>query len=138
VWVWLWERRPADKTQDKLPDYVPLLPLVKAKAPVIDANKGYFVAELKPGAFMVTEGAYESIFVNTGKDVVLSTPRLRSPASRRGGEGKNERADCVFARPLSKRPRGYAINVGIVVWRKFSTDMGTRPVRFVTVGAIIA
>jgi glyoxylase-like metal-dependent hydrolase (beta-lactamase superfamily II) len=59
------------QTTESLPDYVPLLPQVKAKAPVIDPNKGYFVAELKPGVFMVTEGAYESVFVTTGKGVVL-------------------------------------------------------------------
>jgi glyoxylase-like metal-dependent hydrolase (beta-lactamase superfamily II) len=59
------------QTTDTLPDYVPLLPQVKAKAPSIDPNKGYFVAELKPGVFMVTEGAYESVFVTTGKGVVL-------------------------------------------------------------------
>jgi glyoxylase-like metal-dependent hydrolase (beta-lactamase superfamily II) len=59
------------QTTDSLPDYVPLLPQVKAKAPVIDPNKGYFVVELKPGVFMVTEGAYESVFVTTGKGVVL-------------------------------------------------------------------
>jgi glyoxylase-like metal-dependent hydrolase (beta-lactamase superfamily II) len=59
------------QTTETLPDYVPLLPQVKAKAPVIDTNKGYFVSELKPGVFMVTEGAYESVFVTTGKGVVL-------------------------------------------------------------------
>jgi glyoxylase-like metal-dependent hydrolase (beta-lactamase superfamily II) len=59
------------QTTEPLPDYVPLLPQVKAKAPVIDPNKGYFVQELKPGVFLVTEGAYESVFVTTGKGVVL-------------------------------------------------------------------
>jgi glyoxylase-like metal-dependent hydrolase (beta-lactamase superfamily II) len=59
------------QTTNTLPDYVPLLPQVKAKAPVIDPKKGYFVQELKPGVFMVTEGAYESVFVTTGKGVVL-------------------------------------------------------------------
>jgi glyoxylase-like metal-dependent hydrolase (beta-lactamase superfamily II) len=59
------------QTTDTLPDYVPLLPQVKAKAPVIDPKKGYFVAEVKPGVFMITEGAYESVFVTTGKGVVL-------------------------------------------------------------------
>jgi glyoxylase-like metal-dependent hydrolase (beta-lactamase superfamily II) len=54
-----------------LPDYVPLLPQVKAKAPVIDPNKGYAVRELKPDVYMITEGVYESVFVTTGKGVVL-------------------------------------------------------------------
>jgi glyoxylase-like metal-dependent hydrolase (beta-lactamase superfamily II) len=59
------------QTADAMPDYVPLLPQVKAKAPVIDPRKGYVVEELKPGVFMITEGAYESVFVTTGKGVVL-------------------------------------------------------------------
>ena len=33
---------------------------------------------------------------------------------------------------------GYAISAGTVVWRKFSTDTGSRPVRFVTVVVTIA
>jgi glyoxylase-like metal-dependent hydrolase (beta-lactamase superfamily II) len=59
------------QTMEALPDYVPLLPQVKAKSPAIDPTKGYFVAEIKPGVFMVTEGAYESVFVTTGKGAVL-------------------------------------------------------------------
>ena len=54
-----------------LPDYVPLLPQVKAKAVQVDPKKGYAVKELKPEVFMITEGAYESVFVTTGKGVVL-------------------------------------------------------------------
>jgi glyoxylase-like metal-dependent hydrolase (beta-lactamase superfamily II) len=54
-----------------LPNYVPLLPQIKAKAPVIDPRKGYVVQELKPDVYMVTDGAYESAFVTTGKGVVL-------------------------------------------------------------------
>jgi glyoxylase-like metal-dependent hydrolase (beta-lactamase superfamily II) len=53
------------------PDYVPLLPKVKAKAVEVDPKKGYAVKELKPDIFMITEGAYESVFVTTGKGVVL-------------------------------------------------------------------
>jgi glyoxylase-like metal-dependent hydrolase (beta-lactamase superfamily II) len=59
------------QTTDDLPDYVPLLPQIRAKAPVIDPKKGYFVEELKPSIFMVTEGAYESVFVTTQQGVVL-------------------------------------------------------------------
>jgi glyoxylase-like metal-dependent hydrolase (beta-lactamase superfamily II) len=59
------------QTADTLPDYVPLLPQVKAKALVVDPKKGYLVKELKPGVFMITEGAYDSVFVTTGKGVVL-------------------------------------------------------------------
>jgi glyoxylase-like metal-dependent hydrolase (beta-lactamase superfamily II) len=56
---------------DTLPDYVPLLPQIKAKAPHIDPKKGYLVQQLKPEVYMITEGAYESAFVTTGKGVVL-------------------------------------------------------------------
>jgi glyoxylase-like metal-dependent hydrolase (beta-lactamase superfamily II) len=54
-----------------LPDYVPLLPAVKQKALVVDPLKGVRVKELKPDVYMITEGAYESAFVRTGKGVVL-------------------------------------------------------------------
>jgi hypothetical protein len=56
---------------DDLVDYVPLLPAVKAKAAAVDPHKGYLVKELKPGIFMITDGAYESAFAATGKGVVL-------------------------------------------------------------------
>jgi glyoxylase-like metal-dependent hydrolase (beta-lactamase superfamily II) len=59
------------QTSEILPDYVPLLPQVKAKAPIIDPQKGYLVQQLKPDVYMITEGAYESAFVTTGKGVVL-------------------------------------------------------------------
>jgi hypothetical protein len=52
---------------DNLPDYVPLLPTVKAKALAADPQKGYLVKELKPDIIMITDGAYESVFVTTGK-----------------------------------------------------------------------
>jgi glyoxylase-like metal-dependent hydrolase (beta-lactamase superfamily II) len=56
---------------ESLPDYTPLLPQVKAKVPVVDPQKGYVVKQLKPDVYMITEGAYESAFVTTGKGVVL-------------------------------------------------------------------
>jgi glyoxylase-like metal-dependent hydrolase (beta-lactamase superfamily II) len=59
------------QTSESLPDYVPLLPQVKANAPVIDPQKGYVVQKIKPDVYMITEGAYESAFVTTGKGVVL-------------------------------------------------------------------
>jgi glyoxylase-like metal-dependent hydrolase (beta-lactamase superfamily II) len=59
------------QTADNLPDYAPLLPLIKARATVIDPRKGYAVKQLKPDVYMITEGAYESAFVTTGKGVVL-------------------------------------------------------------------
>jgi glyoxylase-like metal-dependent hydrolase (beta-lactamase superfamily II) len=54
-----------------LPDYVPLLPQVKARAPVIDPHKGYVVQKLKPDVYMITDGAYESVFATTGEGVIL-------------------------------------------------------------------
>jgi glyoxylase-like metal-dependent hydrolase (beta-lactamase superfamily II) len=61
----------AAQTSDNLPNFVALLPQVKASAPVIDPAKGYVVQKLKPDVYMITEGAYESAFVTTGKGVVL-------------------------------------------------------------------
>jgi glyoxylase-like metal-dependent hydrolase (beta-lactamase superfamily II) len=59
------------QTSDTLPDYVSLLPQIKAKSPHIDPKRGYVVQQLKPDVYMITEGAYESAFVTTGKGVVL-------------------------------------------------------------------
>jgi len=59
------------QSSDNLPDYVPVLPQVKAKAPVIDPRRGYVVERLKPDIYMITDGAYESVFAITGKGVVL-------------------------------------------------------------------
>jgi glyoxylase-like metal-dependent hydrolase (beta-lactamase superfamily II) len=59
------------QTNENLPDYARLLPQIKAKATVIDPQKGYAVRQLKPDVYMITEGAYESAFVTTGKGVVL-------------------------------------------------------------------
>jgi glyoxylase-like metal-dependent hydrolase (beta-lactamase superfamily II) len=57
--------------RDNLPNYAPLLPQVRAAALTVDPQKGYLVKELKPGVFMVIGGGYESLFVTTGKGVVL-------------------------------------------------------------------
>jgi glyoxylase-like metal-dependent hydrolase (beta-lactamase superfamily II) len=67
------------QTTDSLPDYAPLLPRVAIMAPKIDPAKGYVVQTLKTddlvspkyAVYMITEGAYESAFVTTGKGVVL-------------------------------------------------------------------
>jgi glyoxylase-like metal-dependent hydrolase (beta-lactamase superfamily II) len=56
---------------DQLPNYVPVLPQVKAAALAVDPEKGYRVIEAKPGIFMITDGGYESTFVVTGKGVIL-------------------------------------------------------------------
>jgi glyoxylase-like metal-dependent hydrolase (beta-lactamase superfamily II) len=56
---------------EKLPDFAPLLPEVRAKTNAVDPQKGYLVQELKPDIFMITDGGYESAFVTTGQGVVL-------------------------------------------------------------------
>jgi glyoxylase-like metal-dependent hydrolase (beta-lactamase superfamily II) len=66
-----WTTSVSAQSSQQMPDYVPLLPDVKAKAPRIDPQKGYVVQELKPNLYMITEGAYESVFITTGKGVVL-------------------------------------------------------------------
>lgn len=56
---------------DKLPNYVPVLPEVRARALAVDPQKGYLVKQVKPGVFVITEGLYQSAFVTTGKGVIL-------------------------------------------------------------------
>jgi glyoxylase-like metal-dependent hydrolase (beta-lactamase superfamily II) len=56
---------------ERLPDFAPLLPDVRAKTNHIDPQKGYLVQQLKPNVFMITDGGYESAFVTTGQGVVL-------------------------------------------------------------------
>jgi glyoxylase-like metal-dependent hydrolase (beta-lactamase superfamily II) len=75
-----------------LPDYLPLLPAVKQKAITVDPHKGYAVKLLKPGIYMVTEGAYESMFVTTGKGVVLfdAPPSLARHISQAVAETSKE------------------------------------------------
>lgn len=51
--------------------YVPVLPEVKARALPVDPGKGYLVMEVKPGVFVITDGAYQSAFVTTGQGVIL-------------------------------------------------------------------
>lgn len=53
-----------------LPDFVAVLPATKAKALEIP-DKGYLVKQIKPDVYVVTDGAYQSVFVTTGKGVVL-------------------------------------------------------------------
>jgi len=54
-----------------LPDYNPLPPLIKARILPVDAKKGYLVKELKPEVYLITDGGYQSLFVTTGKGVIL-------------------------------------------------------------------
>ena len=54
-----------------LPDFHPLVPEVQARAYPITPEKGYAVHQLKPKVYLVTDGGYQSMFVITGKGVVL-------------------------------------------------------------------
>jgi len=56
---------------DKLPNYVPVLPQVKARALAVDPQKGYLVKQVKPDVYVITDGIYQSAFVTTGKGVIL-------------------------------------------------------------------
>jgi glyoxylase-like metal-dependent hydrolase (beta-lactamase superfamily II) len=56
---------------DKLPNYVPVLPQIKARALAVDPQKGYLVKQVKPDVFVITDGIYQSAFVTTGKGVIL-------------------------------------------------------------------
>jgi glyoxylase-like metal-dependent hydrolase (beta-lactamase superfamily II) len=56
---------------DKLPNYVPVLPQIKARALAVDPQKGYLVKQVKPDVYVITDGLYQSAFVTTGKGVIL-------------------------------------------------------------------
>ena len=54
-----------------LPDYKPVPAAIKARILPIDEKKGYLVKELKPNIYLITDGGYQSLFVTTGKGVIL-------------------------------------------------------------------
>jgi len=54
----------------ELPDYKPVPPAIKARILAVDAKKGYLVKQLKPDVYLITDGAYQSLFVTTGKGVI--------------------------------------------------------------------
>lgn len=54
-----------------LPDFQPVPAAIKARILPVDPAKGYLVKELKPDVYLLTEGAYQSLFVTTGKGVIL-------------------------------------------------------------------
>lgn len=56
---------------DKLPNYMPVLPQVKARALSVDPQKGYLVKQVNPDVYVITDGIYQSAFVTTGKGVIL-------------------------------------------------------------------
>jgi len=45
--------------------------LESSRGPSIPAEKGYFVDEIRDGVYWVTNGAYQSMFMTTGKGVVV-------------------------------------------------------------------
>jgi hypothetical protein len=59
-----------------LPDFKPVPPVIKARILPVDPQKGYLVKELKPSVYLITDGGYQSMFVTTGKGVIL--PSLNS------------------------------------------------------------
>jgi len=54
-----------------LPDFKPVPPAVSARNLPVDPNKGYLVKELKPNVYLITDGAYQSLFVTTGQGVIV-------------------------------------------------------------------
>ena len=51
--------------------FVPVLPKLKERMLPIDPAKGYLVKEVKPDVYVITEGAYQSMFVTTGQGVIV-------------------------------------------------------------------
>ena len=83
-----------------LPDYAPLLPEVRARAWLVDSQKGYLAKELKPNVFIITDGGYQSLFVTTGKGVVLfdAPPSFARHIGQAVAEMTNERiAKLVYS-----------------------------------------
>jgi glyoxylase-like metal-dependent hydrolase (beta-lactamase superfamily II) len=54
-----------------LPDFKPVPPAIKARILPVDPRKGYLLKELKPEVYLITDGGYQSLFVTSGKGVVL-------------------------------------------------------------------
>ena len=63
-----------------LPDYKPVPPAVKSRILPVDPKKGYLVKQLKPDVYLITDGGYQSLFVTTGKGVIV----LDAPPSYAG------------------------------------------------------
>jgi glyoxylase-like metal-dependent hydrolase (beta-lactamase superfamily II) len=58
----------ADST---LPDFKPVPSAISARNLPVDPKKGYLVKELKPDVYLITDGAYQSLFVTTGQGVIV-------------------------------------------------------------------
>ena len=66
--------------------YVPLLPKVRERMLPVDYSKGYLVKEIKPDVYIITDGAYQSMFVTLPSTPAASigyhTPQLRRAAAK--------------------------------------------------------
>jgi glyoxylase-like metal-dependent hydrolase (beta-lactamase superfamily II) len=51
--------------------YKPVPAAIKARILPVDPSKGYLVKPLKPDVYLITDGGYQSLFVTTGKGVIL-------------------------------------------------------------------
>jgi glyoxylase-like metal-dependent hydrolase (beta-lactamase superfamily II) len=54
-----------------LPDFKPVPAAIKARILPVDPKKGYLVKELKPNVYLITDGGYQSLFVTTGRGVIV-------------------------------------------------------------------
>src|SRR5580700_448069 len=54
-----------------LPDFRPVPPAIRSRILPVEPKKGYLVKELKPDVYLITDGGYQSVFVTTGKGVIL-------------------------------------------------------------------
>jgi glyoxylase-like metal-dependent hydrolase (beta-lactamase superfamily II) len=72
--------------------FLPIPPAVAARLLPIDEKKGYLVKELRPNVYMITEGAYQSLFVTTGAGVILfdAPPTFSRKIVQAVGEVTNE------------------------------------------------
>jgi glyoxylase-like metal-dependent hydrolase (beta-lactamase superfamily II) len=76
-------------------EYVPLLPKVKERMLAVDPAKGYLVKEIKPGVYVITEGAYQSLFVTTGQGVILiDAPPTLAPHIKEAVAGVTKEPIC--------------------------------------------
>jgi len=62
---------PALAAMKSLQDYVPVLPETLAKRLSVDPKKGYLVKKIKPNVYLMTDGIWQSVFITTGKGVIL-------------------------------------------------------------------
>ena len=60
-----------DTEREETEKYVPVLPKVIERMLPVDYSKGYLVKEIKPDVYIITDGIYQSMFVTTGKGVIL-------------------------------------------------------------------